>query len=80
MEELIVVLQDMTEMTVVPDKYLEEIRGQLPQNEKECRIYAMLTAATLTASFCIETATPRPSGSQTSTTRSPVPTTSAACS
>lgn len=47
MEELIVALQDRTEMTVVPDKYLEEIRGQLPQNEKECRIYAMLTAATL---------------------------------
>lgn len=47
MEELIIALQSMTEMAVVPDKYLEEIKSQLPQNEKECRIYAMLTAVTL---------------------------------
>lgn len=50
MEKLIIALQNMIEMTVVPDKYLEEIRGQLSQNEKECRIYAMLTAATLMTS------------------------------
>ena len=47
MEELIIALQSMTEMTAVPDKYLEEIKCQLPQSENECRIYAMLTGVTL---------------------------------
>lgn len=47
MEELIIALQSMTEMTALPDKYLEEIKAQLPQDERECRIYSMLAATTL---------------------------------
>jgi len=47
MEELIIALQSMTEMTAVPEKYLEEIKSQLPQTERECGIYGMLAAVPL---------------------------------
>ena len=47
MEELIIALQNMIETAALPEKYLAEVRSELPQSEKECRIYALLAVTPL---------------------------------
>lgn len=52
MEEIRNSIQSMSEMAALSTKYLSEIRDQLPQNRKECKIYALLVGAPLMQEIC----------------------------
>lgn len=47
MEEMIDILQSMSELAVLPESYRQEIRDELPQDAFDCKTYSLLVTSVL---------------------------------